>query len=62
VNTGNEPLVYWGVYPCEAGHDYTYVKNHNFSHVVVEVDGKPAVLDRSAHLKAIAQTSQKGAA
>ncbi len=59
VNTGFEPLVYWGIYSCDAGHDYAYVKDHNFSRVVVEVDGMPAVIDRESYLKTLSHTSSK---
>lgn len=50
VNTGPEPLVYMGVYPAEAGHDYGFVATRNFRHVVVERDGAPAVVERDAFL------------
>ena len=46
VNTGDEPLVYLGVYPAAAGHDYAAIARRNFLKVVVERDGKPALLDR----------------
>lgn len=35
VNTGNVPLVYFGVYPSDAGHDYAAIAKKNFSHIVV---------------------------
>ena len=46
VNTGDEPLVYLGVYPSAAGHDYGAIAERNFLKVVVECDGKPVLLDR----------------
>ena len=50
VNTGDEPLVYLGVYPAQAGHDYAFVQARNFSCVVVERDGQPAMEDRRRYL------------
>jgi len=55
INTGSEPLVYWGVLSSAAGHDYGAVADHNFNLVVVEVDGKPTVLERGAYLQRLAQ-------
>jgi glucose-6-phosphate isomerase len=51
VNTGSEPLVYWGVLSSAAGHDYSSVAGRNFNLVVVEVDGKPQVMERAAYLQ-----------
>ncbi len=50
INTGDEPLVYLGVYPAEAGHDYEAVARRNFRWVVVAVGGQPTLLDRSVFL------------
>jgi glucose-6-phosphate isomerase, archaeal len=47
VNTGGEPLVYLGVYPARAGHDYEPVARRNFRNVVVLRDGQPCLLQRS---------------
>ncbi len=46
MNTGNVPLTYIGVYPARAGHDYAAIAQRNFSCVVVERDGKPAMIRR----------------
>lgn len=46
VNVGEIPLVYWGVLPSEAGHDYEYVQKHGFRQVILEQDGKPVVIRR----------------
>ncbi|MEZ4638826.1 MAG: glucose-6-phosphate isomerase family protein [Caldilineaceae bacterium] len=35
INTGDEPLVYLGIYPAQAGHDYGAIAERNFRHVVV---------------------------
>jgi glucose-6-phosphate isomerase len=48
INTGAEPLVYLGIYPATAGHDYAPVAAQNFRKVVVEQNGRPVMLDRSA--------------
>lgn len=50
VNVGDEPLMYLGVYPADAGHDYSPLERHNFSKVIVARDGKPVALDRSGYL------------
>jgi glucose-6-phosphate isomerase len=46
MNTGSEPLVYLGVYPGRAGHDYGAIAERNFRCVVVERNGRPAMIDR----------------
>jgi glucose-6-phosphate isomerase len=53
VNTGDEPLVYWGVLSSEAGHDYATIAARNFRHVVVAVDGQPTVVARDEYRKRI---------
>jgi glucose-6-phosphate isomerase, archaeal len=50
VNVGDEPLMYLGVYPAAAGHDYAPLARNNFSTVIVARDGKPVTLDRSVYL------------
>jgi glucose-6-phosphate isomerase len=50
VNTGSEPLVYIGVYPARAGHDYGAIAERNFRQVVAAVDGDARVLDRDEYL------------
>ena len=46
INTGNEPLVYLGVYPAAAGHDYGAIATRNFRKLVVAVNGRPTLRDR----------------
>ena len=46
VNTGGEPLVYLGVYPARAGHDYGVIAERNFRSVIVERDGQPSLMPR----------------
>jgi len=38
INTGSDPLVYLGIYPSHAGHDYLPIAQKNFRMVVVEKD------------------------
>lgn len=48
VNTGDEALVYLGVYPAQAGHDYAAIAADNFAQVVLAgPDGEPEVRDRA---------------
>jgi glucose-6-phosphate isomerase len=46
MNTGSVPLVYLGIYPSNAGHDYGAIAGKNFRKIVVERDGRPAMIDR----------------
>ena len=46
INTGAEPLVYLGVYPARAGHDYGVIAKRNFRSVVVKRDGQPNMMPR----------------
>ncbi len=55
INTGATPLVYLGVYPAAAGHDYGAIATRNFRSVVVEVNGQPTLLDRREYLAALGQ-------
>jgi glucose-6-phosphate isomerase len=48
VNTGAVPLIYLGVYPAQAGHDYGAIATRNFRGVVVERAGQPVLLARTA--------------
>ena len=47
MNTGQVPLVYLGVYPARAGHDYGAIAQRNFRHVVVQHDGNPCMQPRN---------------
>ena len=53
VNTGDEPLIYIGVYPAEAGHDYGVIAERNFKQVVVATDSGPEMRDRAAYLSTL---------
>lgn len=54
INTGDEPLVYLGIYPAQAGHDYGAIAERNFHSVVVDVDGVPTHMSRAAFLGQLA--------
>ncbi len=47
MNVGKAPLAYIGVYPAKAGHDYGSIAKTNFRCMVVERNGKPAMIERS---------------
>lgn len=46
VNVGSTPLTYLGVYPAQAGHDYSPMAKTNFRCVVIERGGQPAMIER----------------
>lgn len=45
VNTGTEPLVLFFTFAADAGHDYGTIETKGYHHLVVEQDGKPAIID-----------------
>jgi len=45
INTGSEKLVFFFVYPSDAGHDYELVKEKGFAKIVIEKNGAPKVVD-----------------
>ena len=51
VNVGSDPLVYIGIYPAEAGHDYGEIARRNFRTVLVSRNGKPLAISREEYLK-----------
>lgn len=50
LNTSQEPLVYLGIYPAQAGHDYGTVGKRNFLKVLIERNGDPVLMERSEYL------------
>ena len=46
LNTGDVPLVYLGIYPANAGHDYGAIAEKNFRITVVEENGRPVMKER----------------
>jgi glucose-6-phosphate isomerase len=53
INTGNEPLTYLGIYPANAGHDYSTIAERNFRTVVAEIDGEVRSMLRDEYLRRI---------
>lgn len=47
INTGSVPLVYLGIYPAGAGHDYAPIAARNFRYLVVDRQGRPELVERS---------------
>ncbi len=47
INTGDEPLISFCVYPGDAGHDYGSIETAGFKKRIVEIDGKPAIIDNT---------------
>jgi len=45
VNIGDEKFVFFAVYPGDAGHNYGIIEEGGFAKLVVEKNGKPAVVD-----------------
>jgi glucose-6-phosphate isomerase len=48
INTGDEPLISFCVYPGNAGHDYGTIETEGFRKRIVEIDGKPRIIDNQA--------------
>lgn len=53
INTGQEKLTYIGIYPANAGHDYGFVKERGFEHVLVSVNGQPELQKRQTFVEAL---------
>ncbi len=47
ANVGSEPLVYLGIYPAAAGHDYAAIAERNFRCCLVEREGQPVLVERA---------------
>ncbi|MGE5592600.1 MAG: glucose-6-phosphate isomerase [Betaproteobacteria bacterium] len=45
INVGDEPLVFFAVYPGDAGHNYGVIEDKGFAKVVLARDDRPAVVD-----------------
>jgi len=45
INTGNVPLVTFFAFRADAGHDYGSIESSGYRKLVVEVEGKPLVID-----------------
>lgn len=51
VNIGAVPLVYLGVYPAAAGHDYRTIAEKNFRKVIVIRNDRPVLMEREEFLR-----------
>ena len=45
VNTGEQPLITFFVFAADACHDYGSIETKGYHKIVVEKDGKPAIVD-----------------
>ena len=50
INCDQVPLVYLGIYPAKAGHDYGTLSENNFNQVVALIDEKPQMIERAEFL------------
>lgn len=50
VNVGSTPLVYLGIYPADAGHDYGEIAQRNFRMMIIKKNGKPLAMGRDDYL------------
>jgi glucose-6-phosphate isomerase, archaeal len=53
VNTGDEPFVYLGVYPANAGHDYGSIADDNFRLVLIAGPDGPRAVKRTTYLSSL---------
>ncbi|MCD6514473.1 MAG: glucose-6-phosphate isomerase [Candidatus Asgardarchaeia archaeon] len=51
VNVGNKPLIFLAIYPSDAGHDYGTIEEKGFRKIIIEKNGKPAVIDNPRFCK-----------
>ena len=49
INTGDIPLSYLGIYPANAGHDYAPIAEKNFRKALIDVNGKPTLVERNSY-------------
>ena len=54
INTGSVPLIYMGIYPAAAGHDYGALATRNFSKVVIAQGETPVLKNRQDFLDTLA--------
>ncbi len=45
INTGDQPLITFFCFRADAGHDYGTIETKGFRKLIVEQDGKPAIID-----------------
>jgi len=51
VNIGDEPLIFFGVYRGDAGHDYGIIEEKGMAKIVIERNKNTVVLNNSNYLK-----------
>lgn len=51
VNIGREPLIFFGVYRGDAGHNYGAIEKRGFCKLVIEKDGRPQIVDNPRYLR-----------
>ena len=49
VNIGNEPLIFFGVYRGDAGHNYGTIEKKGMAVIIVEEEGKPVIKNNPAY-------------
>ena len=49
VNIGDEPLIFFGVYRGDAGHNYGIIEKKGMAVIVVEEEGKPVVKNKHTY-------------
>ena len=52
ANTGGEDLVFFGVYPADAGHDYGSIESTGFPYRLLERAGEPTLLPNPSYGRA----------
>ncbi|MEI6157608.1 MAG: glucose-6-phosphate isomerase family protein [Atribacterota bacterium] len=45
MNTGTEPLIFYCIFPAEAGHDYSTIEEKGYSKLIVEENGEVTIID-----------------
>jgi glucose-6-phosphate isomerase len=51
MNVGATNFVFLAVFPADAGYDYKTIADEGFASIVVERDGKPAVIANPRKVK-----------
>lgn len=51
VNVGDEPLVFYGVYPADAGHDYEAIEGQCGFSLIVRERGNRPVIEENPHFR-----------
>lgn len=59
VNVGAVPVVYLGVYPATAGHDYRTIAEKNFRKVIVMRSDRPVLMEREEFVGELGRISKR---